>query len=248
MTTTGCRRTPGLRREEVAERASISVSWYTWLEQGRNIRVSDEVLESVADSLQLDHVQRRYVRDLARQAGGMAVTARHPAPGMLQWILDHHAPAPGYVIDARFTIVAWNRPALAVFGDFSRYDPEQRNIVRMMFGEQLRELIVNWEPNARFVLGAFRAVTSAVLGEQWFSRLVDDLTRTSAEFRAWWPEYNVELRPVALKEVAHPVVGRLRLEQTALALDHGSDSRMILYTPVPDTDTEQKLQRLAAGC
>lgn len=105
--------------------------------------------------------------------------------------------------------------------------------------------LINWEPNARFVLGAFRASTSTHVNEAWFQDLVSDLSHRSDEFRRWWQEYALELRPVAYKELNHPVVGRLMLEQTALLLDDSSGRRLILYTPQPGTGTETKLRELA---
>ena len=168
-------------------------------------------------------------------------------PMALFRILERHEPDPAYVIDPRFTIVAWNQAALDVFGDFSALPVRDRHLLRMLFGEPLRSLIVNWEPNARFVLGTFRAATGHLVAQPWFVAFVDELSRSSEEFRAWWPDYDVELRPVRQKELAHPLVGRLTLDQTALMLDHGFDCRLIMYTPAPGTDTEAKLRLLATG-
>jgi transcriptional regulator with XRE-family HTH domain len=242
----GRRRTPGLRREEVAERAAISVSWYTWLEQGRDIRVSDAVLDSLAETLQLDVTQSEYLRTLAHGNGGVHAhpEAGEDLPPSVQRILAVHEPNPGYVLNYRFTIVGWNRAALAVFGDFSVLPTGERNVLRLLFG-MLRPLIVNWEPNARFVLGAFRACSCAFVQEPWFSELIAALSGEHEDFRAWWADYDVELRPVAYKELAHPVAGRMVLEQTAMLLDDGSGRRLILYTPRPDTGTDTKLSQLA---
>lgn len=245
----GRRRTTGLRREEVAERAAISVSWYSWLEQGRDIHVSDAVLDSIAETLRLDGTQREYLHRLAqshrcgrapaeRSAGG-----REELPPSINRILAAHEPNPGYVMNERFNIVGWNQAALAVFGDFSVLAVQQRNVLRLLFG-MLRPLIVNWEPNARFVLGAFRACSCAQAHEPWFQDLITDLSRRHEDFRAWWSDCNVELRPVTYKEIDHPVVGRMVLEQTALLLEDGSSRRLILYTPKPGTGTEAKLKRL----
>jgi len=130
-------------------------------------------------------------------------------------VLDTQELSPGYAINGRFDIIRWNQAALAVFGDFSLLTPAERTVPRLLLG-MLRPLIVNWKPNARFVLGAFTASTCAHVEEPWFKELVEDLIRRYADFRAWWSEYNVELRPVAYKELAHPVVGQMVLEQTAL--------------------------------
>jgi hypothetical protein len=232
----------------VAEQAGISVSWYTWLEQGRDIHVSHAVLDSVADTLQLDSTQREYLHRLARPNGG---PPPHPeqatVPPSVQRLLEAQEPSPSYAINQRFEVITWNQAALAVFGDFSAMPSPERHVLRLLFG-MLRPLIVNWEPNARLVLGAFRASTSGQVTEPWFRDLVSDLSRKYAEFRRWWSQYDVELRPVAHKELAHPVVGRMVLEQTALLLDDGSCRRLILYTPKPGTGTEAKLRQLAKQC
>ncbi|MDQ3899483.1 MAG: helix-turn-helix transcriptional regulator [Actinomycetota bacterium] len=242
----GRRRTPGLRREEVAERAAISVSWYTWLEQGRDIHVSDAVLDSIAESLQLDTPQRTYLYSLARGQGrGRA----HPGdagclPASIHHILASHEPSPGYVIDRRFDIIGWNKAALAAFGDFSVLPMDERNVLHLLFSDFLRSHLLNWEANARFALGAFRASTWAYVEEPWFKKLVAELSHRNENFRCWWSEYNVELRPVADKEIDHPMVGRMVLEETALLLDDGSGRRLILYTPKPGTGTDAKLSKL----
>jgi transcriptional regulator with XRE-family HTH domain len=243
----GRRRTPGLRREEVAERAGISVSWYTWLEQGRDIHVSDTVLDNIAECLRLDATEREYLHCLAHghAAGQGDLRESYCLPPSVQRVLESHASSPGYAINERFEIIGWNQAALTVFGDFSQLPVQERNVLHLLFSDFLRPHLVNWEPNARFALGAFRASTSACVNEAWFQKLVRDLSERSEEFRCWWPEYNVELRPVAYKELAHPIVGRLVLEQTALLLDDGSCRRLILYTPRPGTGTEVKLKQLA---
>src|SRR3954470_167666 len=132
----GRRRTTGLRREEVAERAAISVSWYTWLEQGRDIHVSDAVLDSIAECLQLDATQYEYLHSLAqRHANGRVHPGAEEAlPPSLQRILTTHEPNPGYVMNERFNIIGWNHAALAVFGDFATLPPPQRNVLHLLFG------------------------------------------------------------------------------------------------------------------
>ncbi len=242
----GRRRTPGLRREEVAERAAISVSWYTWLEQGRDIHVSDAVLDSVAEALQLDGAQREYLYCLASGNGAHVAqpTDRSDLPASVQRILDAQAPSPGYAINRRFEVIGWNGAALAVFGDFAQLPVTERNVLRLIFG-MLRPLITNWEPNARFLLSTFRANTSTNVSEPWWCELVKDLGSRNPEFRCWWSEYSVGTRPVAYKELAHPVVGRMVLEQTALLSEDGSGRRLVLYTPKPGTETSIKLTQLA---
>lgn len=241
------RRTRGLRREEVADLAGISVSWYTWLEQGRKIQASDQVLGALSAALQLSADQRDYLLTLGHEnthssaPDGLLDDVR-PA---IRRVLDSHEPNPAYILGPRFDVLAWNHATAAVYGDWALIPPQRRHVLWLLFGDYLRGVIVNWEPNAQFVLAAFRAATGAHVREQWFTSLIQELSDASAEFRLWWSQHDVERKPVAYKVIAHPLVGRLVLEQTALLVDDCSGQRMILYTPQRGTGAERKLAELA---
>ena len=246
LKTSGRRRTPGLRREEVADLAGVSVSWYTWLEQGRPVRASEQALDAIRAALRLDADGQEYLRALGRQEGQAAASpVQEVRPATLR-LIEAQDPAPAYVLGPRFDLLAWNAATTAVYGDFGALPPGRRHVLWLLFGEsRMRRLIVNWEPNARYVLAAFRARTARYVDEPWYPVLVGELRRASGEFRAWWACHEVGHRPVGHKVLAHPVVGRLMLEQSALAVDDCSGQLVILYTPQDRPDAE-KLATLAA--
>lgn len=237
-------RVKGLRREDVAELAAISVTWYTWLEQGRDIRMSEQVLHRIADALRLSPAQREYIFTLA-------IPEFSPDPELpreienprLQRILDQQGVNPALLLGRHCELLAWNLAAASILGNFEQMPPEDRNIVRLMFTEQARRLIVDWESHARGVLAEFRADSSRYLSEPWFTELIRKLTSSSPEFREWWPHHDVEWLPEGLIALDHPRLGRLVFEQTILHLHHTPEVRVVLYTPCPATDTAIKLKQ-----
>jgi transcriptional regulator with XRE-family HTH domain len=248
----GRRRTPGLRREEVAEQAGVGVSWYTWLEQGRPITASAQVLDSLARVLQLDTAERAHLFILARGEQPVPPIPATDAVGpAVQLILDAlgAAPAyfPAYVVNAYWDAVAWNEIACRVFMDFAALPPRERNLLRFMFTKPLaRRLYADWEGTARYTLALFRASTGRVVGETWLAALVSDLAAASPEFAAWWSQGDVRGVPHTGKELDHPLVGRLALQATPLQIGQAPDQWMIVESPVPGTDTPARLERLMA--
>ena len=187
------RRTPGLRRAEVAQLAGISVDWYTWLEQGRPVTASPQVLESLARALHLDDSEREYLFFLALQ---QPPTKRAPSnqavSTKVQNFLDHLGTNPAYITGERWDIVAWNEAACAVFGDFGQMSPRERNAIwRMFLAPTHRQMLVDWEENARHVLAQFRATCGRFPADAQIKALLDDLMATSVEFRMWWPDHEV---------------------------------------------------------
>ncbi len=243
----GRRRTPGLRREELAQLAGVGSTWYTWLEQGRPITVSASVLDNLAAALRLDAVERTHLFILAR---GEAPATMPPDTEMVepavQQILDALGACPAYVANARWDVVAWNAAACRVFTDFTALSPRDRNLLWFMFTHPLsHQLYVDWEGAARHILAFFRASTGRYVGEAWFTALVADLSRESPAFAAWWPRNDVYGTPrEAYKEVNHPLVGRLTLQSTPLQIAQAPELCMMVYAPVPGTETAAKLQRL----
>ncbi len=233
------RRTPGLRREELAALAGVGVTWYTWLEQGRPITVSTQVLDSLSRALRLLFV-------LAR---GELPAPPLPATDSVEppvWqILDALGVLPAYVANARWDVVAWNAAACRVFQDFAALSPCDRNLLWFMFTHPLaRRLYVEWDVAARTSLGLFRASTGRSVGEAWFSDLVAALRRTSPEFQTWWAYADIAAVPEQGKELNHALVGRLALRATPLQVAQAPDLWMIVFTPAPGTDTGSKLERL----
>ncbi len=239
-------RTPGLRREEVAELAGIGTTWYTWLEQRRDIRVSADVLDNLARALRLTPDERAHLFRAAHgQPSQRPLTPRETAPPAARRLLVALGVAPAYITGRRWDLLAWNAAAVAVFGDFGALPESERNLVRFMFtDDEVRRRLVDWEGAARRVLALFRADRGRYADDPWFTEVIDDLRRISPEFARWWPRHDVRERAEERKEVEHPVVGRLAPEPTALQLVGFPDLKLIAYVPLPEEDTARKLQRL----
>src|SRR6266508_2163333 len=226
----GRRRTPGLRREEVAELAGIGVSWYTRLEQGKDVQLSPRALRGVAEALRLTPAQREYVFALARgETLGVEPAPVKTVGPTLQDVLDAQGANPAYITDGRFDLLAWNQAALDIFGVFGRafpdIPPDERNIVWLIFTDDSRYFV----------------------DDPWFPAFVDRLERHSPEFAAWWPRHDVGRVQATAKVIDHPAVGHIALKQIVLqVVDDNAALYMIVYTPAPGTDASDKLAKLAA--
>jgi transcriptional regulator with XRE-family HTH domain len=241
------RRTPGLRREELALLAGIGVTWYTSLEQGRAITVSTQVLESLARVLDLNAVERNHLFILAREqqlADPYPFTAAvSPA---LQCILDSMGTSPAYVANPRWDLLAWNQAMTRIYNtDFGALPLRERNILRLTFTSPLqRTLLADWEQAAQGLLALFRASTERYVGEPWLKALVAELELASPQFRAWWPQHAIQTTHTGKKELNHPLVGRLVLQPTTFQVTDAPDLRMVVYTPLAEANTAQKLAQL----
>jgi len=242
----GRRRAPGLRREEVAQLASVSTTWYTWLEQGRDIRVSAQVLEGLARALQLTTEERTHLFMLALQQPPPELdTQQEIISSVHQQILDHYGAGPAYMTGRRWDVLAWNQPASILFGDFSAMPHRERNFVWFFFTNTAhRRLLVDWEDHAQFVLAKFRSTCSRYLGDEKLIELIEDLLRVSPEFRQWWPRHDVFGRPFGRKEYEHPIVGRLIFDYTAFVAAESPDLRFVVYTPLPGSETLERFRKL----
>lgn len=236
----GRRRTPGLRREEVAQRANISATWYTWLEQGRGGAPSADVLNRIAAALMLTDIEREHVFLLGlgrppevRYKAAADVTPR------LQRLLDAFEVSPALIKTATWDVVAWNRAAAAVLTDYGALAPDQRNILRLIFFDpRVRAAQYDWENVARFVVGAFRVDAARAGAVSEVSQLVDELCRRSSEFEALWRDNNVQVHGEKPKRLRHPVLGPIELEYSAFAVDGRTDLSMIVYNPVTRADAD----------
>jgi transcriptional regulator with XRE-family HTH domain len=244
----GRRRTPGLRREEVAQRANISPTWYTWLEQGRGGAPSAEVLDRISRALMLTDVEREH---LFLVGLGRPPEARYHAAGgvtpRLQRVLDALDPCPAVVRTAIWDVVAWNRAATVIFGDYGAAPPEQRNILRYFFLDpRARASQYDWESVARFVLGAFRADAVRAGAAAEVEPLIDELRRLSPEFRSMWRDNDVRgHHGEAVKHIKHPTLGPLAIEYSAFAVDGRTDLTMVVYNPATPKDAERIKSLLA---
>jgi transcriptional regulator with XRE-family HTH domain len=244
------RRTPGLRREEVAQLAGISVSWYTRLEQGKDVQLSAKALAHVAGALQLNPAQREYLVTLARgDPLGVQPARAHSVSATLQDVLDAQGDNPAYLIDACLNLLAWNQAAIRVFGfaeDLADVPAEERNLLWLIFTDDARTWLVDWERHAKLLLAQFRDASRHVVNDPWFGRFVERLKQRSAEFADWWSRYDVERVQETEKVIEHPAVGQIALRQTVLqVVDDSRAVYLILYTSASETDTAEKLQKLA---
>ncbi len=232
------RRTPGLRREEVATRAGVSVTWYTWLEQGRGGPPSEELLERLSRALQLDPAGREILFLLAQQRPPPLVpTLASPVSPALQRVLDAMPASPAYVKTPAWDIVAWNVAATKVLTDYAALAPVQRNVLRRLFGTPgVRTTLPDWEADARFAVAAFR-VDAARAGDcPEADALAAELQATSADFRRLWAENEARSHGVGLKRMQHPLAGPLTLEYSAFSVDGGEGLSMVVFTPATEAD------------
>ncbi|RDS80263.1 XRE family transcriptional regulator [Dyella monticola] len=235
------RRTPGLRREEVAQRANVSATWYTWLEQGRGGAPSASVLDRIAHALMLTEVEREHLYLLAlgrppeiRYRAVEGVTPR------LQRVLDALELSPAIIKTATWDVVAWNRAAAVMLTDYSKLAPEQRNILRLVFSDsRVRQAQRDWESVARFVVAAFRADAARAGAAKNVEALVDELSRTSPEFAALWRDNDVRTYGEGTKYLRHPIAGMIGMEYSAFAVDGRPDLGMVIYNPATPADAER---------
>ena len=232
------RRTPGLRREEVAQRANISPTWYTWLEQGRGGAPSADVLDRISRALMLTEVEREHLFLLGL---GHPPEVRYQKSDdvspRLQRVLDALNPSPSIIRNAIWDVVAWNRAATILLTDYSAMPPEKRNVLRFMFLDpRVRAAQYNWESVARFVIGAFRVEAARAGATADAQSLVDELSRLSPEFRTMWNDNDVQAHGEGVKQLRHPILGPLSLEYSAFSVDGRPDLSMLVYNPATDED------------
>jgi transcriptional regulator with XRE-family HTH domain len=235
------RRTPGLRREEVAQRAHISSTWYTWLEQGRGGAPSADVLERIAGALMLTDVEREhlFLLGLGRQPEVRYRKDEGVTP-RLQRVLDALEPCPALIRTAIWDVVAWNRAATVMLTDYGSLPPEQRNILRLIFLDpKIRAAQYDWESVARFVVGAFRVDAARAGAAAEVQPLVAELCRLSPEFKAMWQDNDVRSHGEAVKHIRHAVLGPLAFEYSAFAVDGRPDLSMVVYNPTTPADAEK---------
>ncbi|WP_395675734.1 helix-turn-helix transcriptional regulator [Inquilinus sp.] len=235
------RRTPGLRREEVAQRAAISATWYTWLEQGRGGAPSADVLERIARALMLTDVEREhlFLLGLGRPPAIRYQTAEGVTP-RLQRVLDALTLSPALVKTPTWDVVAWNRAAAVVLTDYGTLPPEQRNILRLVFLDpRVRAAQFDWDGVARFVVAAFRADAARAGATAKVAALVEELCRLSPDFAAMWRDNDVRSYGEGVKRLRHPIAGPIAFEFSAFAVDGRPDLGMVIYNPATPADADR---------
>ncbi|MFC4526726.1 helix-turn-helix domain-containing protein [Dyella halodurans] len=239
--TGGRRRTPGLRREEVAQRANISPTWYTWLEQGRGGAPSAEVLNRIASGLMLTEPEREHLFILG--LGHLPEVHYKAVEGVtprLQRVLEAMEVSPAIIKTALWDVVAWNRAAAAVLTDYGALPPAERNILRLIFSNsRVRAAQEDWQSVARFVVGAFRADAARAGAAAEIGQFVEELSRLSPEFEALWQANDVNAYGEGVKRLHHAELGLLELEFSAFAVDGRPDLGMIVYNPATSVDEER---------
>jgi transcriptional regulator with XRE-family HTH domain len=239
------RRTPGLRREEVAMLAGVSLTWYTWLEQGRRINASADVLRAIGRALRLDDAGIDHLTALGQPASAApAVTAFGPddVPTALRRLIERFEPAPAYVLGPRWEMAAWNAAQARLYPRVESLPDEDRNLLWILFADpSTRDLIVDWDLHARQALAEFRASTTAMRDDPLMSDLVERLRAASPDFERWWAEHDVARFETRLRRFHHPVAGLLTFEYQLLAPAEWPALTVAVQLPVPGDDSAQRL-------
>jgi transcriptional regulator with XRE-family HTH domain len=244
------RRTPGLRREEVATAAGVSAEWYTWLEQAREVHPSADVLSRISNALRLEPNEKRHLLTLAGYAiAGEGADAPRPVSVSLrlQRLIDQLEYGPAWVFGERWDILAWNRAASVIHGDLAGLQGIERNALYQLFlGDRLRSTLQDWEMHGRQCVAKLRATYAGRVDDPWFNELVTVLRTRSQEFEHWWNENDIKTWQEGVKHYEHPEAGRLVFDFTVLeVLDERMASlRLITYVPAPGTGTREKMEKL----
>jgi transcriptional regulator with XRE-family HTH domain len=244
----GRRKVQGLRREEVAQLAAISVDYYTRLEQGR-VQASASVLATLSRALRLDNDQETYLYEVAGKTDARPRRRRTPQkvrPAMRR-LLDQLTESPAIVLGKRMDVLAWNHTAAALFTDFAALPPARRNYVGLLFTEPaVRELHRDWQHDARDAVAALRMQAAADPDDPELARLVGELAVRDPDFRAWWAERRVNSAGYGTKHYRHPVVGDLTLDCDVWASPDGSGQQLMVVTAEPGTPSHDALRILAS--
>jgi transcriptional regulator with XRE-family HTH domain len=240
------RRVPGLRREELAQLAGVSVDYYIRLEQGRGSHPSAGVLDALARALGLDETETAYMHTLAATPAVRRRARPERVRPELQRILDALMPTPAYVLGRRMDVLAWNDMAARLVGDFAAMPPEARNRVRhVVLDPAARALYVEWERVAQESVAHLRLVAAHHPDDPALAALVGELSVRSEHFRRWWADHHVREKSHGCKLLAHPIVGRLELTWEALAVGDNPDLRLVVYTAEPGSPSATALELLA---
>ncbi|MWC29157.1 helix-turn-helix transcriptional regulator [Paenibacillus sp. MMS18-CY102] len=242
----GRRRTPGLRREEVAQLAGLSITWYTWLEQGRVASVSREVIESVARALQLSSDEQAHLFRLADYGGerNASLNTGEPYPE-LQAIIDQ-VNYPAIIANHRTEVLAYNRLATEIITDFHAIPADERVMTRLIFTDpNLREQLVNWQEFADFTIGVFRTYYDQNASDAWFEAFVQQMCLVSEEFQTLWRLHNVQQKKAMHYTFDHCAAGQLYFQLNTFSNINGDDNlHCCIFTPIANTVTEAKLADL----
>jgi len=241
------RRTRGLRREEVALLASISPTYYAFLEQGRDIRPSHQVLDALAQGLQLTSAERAHVHELVHGENTAVVDAAETASAAVVALVERLEPSPTYVTGRRFDVLASNRAARALWTDWPALPPEQRNMLWWMFTDPAaRTILVDWETEAAALLARYRAAVGRHPDDPAFEELTDRLHAASCEVRAWWPRHDIAHLSSGTKRLRHPDLGELEFQHVVLQVADDPEQKLVTFAASSDED-QARIAKLAPG-
>ncbi|WP_327431246.1 helix-turn-helix domain-containing protein [Streptomyces sp. NBC_01236] len=243
------RRVPGLRREELAQLAGVSVAYYTRLEQGNGRNVSAEVLDAIARALRLSDAEHAHLTHLAKPKQHKKKQTARPQQVRvaLRQLIDTFDSVPAYVVGRRSDILVWNRMAAAVFGDWSELPPQERNWARMVFLKpEYRELFVEWDQKASDIVSLLRMDAGCHPDDPRLSALVGELSVKSEEFRRLWATHDVKEKSHGVKRLHHPLVGELSLHFESFRLVDDEEQSLVTYHAEPGSASAEALRLLAS--
>jgi transcriptional regulator with XRE-family HTH domain len=243
------RRTPGLRREEVAQLAGMSATWYTWLEQKRPIGVSPTVLDNLARVLRLDPAERVQLFQLALSRPVLDSPSKpETVSPLLRRLLDEPNSTPLLVLGRRWDILAWNRAAQAFFIDFEQVPANERNMLWLLFtNSALRSFLVNWRARAQDTLARFRVDYGRHAGDAHFVQLVERLNSVNPDFAEWWPRHDIRPITEGRYDYDHPLVGRMIVENTMFSVVDNPELRLVVFLAAAASNSIAKMQKLVAA-
>ena len=241
------RRTLGLKREEVAQLANVSLTWYTWLEQGRSINVSDQVLESIGHTLLLNETEMKYIFALSQIAMPESkVSAPQFISKPIQAILNKLEPYPSFASDQYWNVIGWNESAKLIFGDFSKMNGRERNTIwRMFTNTKYKTLFTEWDKVGQWIVAQFRISCSKYTSDKWFENFVEELILESDDFKNWWIDHNVAFENDFKKRINIESVGELIFDFTSFDVSINPRIKIAIHTPA-NMETSNKLKNLFA--
>ena len=249
LTVSARRRAPGLLREEVAQVAGMSATWYTWMEQARPINPSLRVLAGLARALRLDPAGRAHLFELARpdlRPAAISAPTRVLGEPLLA-ALAGLAPHPAYVTNARFDVLAWNEPAARLLGDFGAIEPERRNLIHLLFiAPDWRTLFVDWHDVARLTVAQLRVSSVRLAADAEFRKFIERTAHASADFADLWASQEIRRAVAWKKRLNHPTAGRMAFNFASFHPDSADeDLRFTIYTPADASSADRFAALLA---
>ncbi len=242
------RRTPGLRREEVAQLAGIGLTWYTWLEQGREINVSDAILDSLSRVFLLTDEERSHLYALANKSLPKQVETYQPVNDRVLNFFEKLdlLCCPAFITDSHWNLVKWNKYATIVFGDFSQLPAYEQNTIYLMFcNQEYMSLFEQWELHAKEMLARFHATFARHITDPWFSEFIKDMKSKSDFFASWWALYDVNSMTNIVKKITHPTLGKLIFDFVSFDIFDNQNLNLLVYNP--DNKTSVFLDKLTVA-